>query len=107
MRLLITREKRSIRMKQMRVVTSVERIAFPIVIGIIVNLLLPPLAPLITMLMLGNLLKEVLVTDRLAKTAANEVMNVVIVVLTVAIGSTMSADKFLTGSTLEIVGLGL
>src|SRR5471030_3058779 len=59
------------------------------------------------MLMLGNLLKEVLVTDRLAKTAANEVMNVVIVVLTIAIGSTMSADKFLTGSTLEIVGFGL
>ena len=87
--------------------TRVERIAFPIVIGILVNLLLPPVAPLITMLMLGNLLKEVLVTDRLAKTAANEVMNVVIVILTIAIGSTMSADKFLTGSTLEIVGLGL
>jgi sodium ion-translocating decarboxylase beta subunit len=85
----------------------VERIAFPIVIGILVNLLLPPVAPLITMLMLGNLFKEVLVTERLAKTAANEVMNVVIVILTLAIGSTMQADKFLTGSTIEIVGLGL
>ena len=59
------------------------------------------MAPLITMLMLGNLFKEVLVIERLAKTAANEVMNVVIMVLTVAIGSTMSADRFLTGSTLE------
>lgn len=96
-----------IRMKQMRVVTRLERVAFPIIIGILVNLLLPPVAPLITMLMLGNLLKEVLVVDRLAKTAANEVMNVVIVILTIAIGSTMSADKFLTGSTLEVVGLGL
>ena len=87
--------------------TRVERIAFPIIIGIVVNLLLPPVAPLITMLMLGNLFKEVLVTERLAKTAANEVMNVVIVMLTIAIGSTMSADRFLTGTTLEIILLGL
>ena len=107
MKLLTTKEERMIRMKQMRVVSRLERIAFPIVIGILVNLLLPPVAPLITMLMLGNLFKEVLVTDRLAKTAANEVMNIVIVILTVAIGSTMQADKFLTGSTIEIVLLGL
>jgi sodium ion-translocating decarboxylase beta subunit len=107
MKLLTTKEERMIRMKQMRVVSRVERIAFPIVIGILVNLLLPPVAPLITMLMLGNLFKEVLVTDRLAKTAANEVMNIVIVILTIAIGSTMQADKFLTGSTIEIVLLGL
>ena len=65
------------------------------------------MAPLITMLMLGNLFKEVLVTERLARTAANGVMNVVIVILTVAIGSTMAADRFLTVQTLEIVGLGL
>ena len=97
MRLLTSKRERMIRMKQLRTVTRVERIAFPIVIGIIVNLLLPPVAPLITMLMLGNLFKEVLVTERLAKTAANEVMNIVIVLLTVAIGSTMQADKFLTG----------
>jgi len=107
MKLLTTKEERMIRMKQMRVVSRVERIAFPIVIGILVNLLLPPVAPLITMLMLGNLFKEVLVTDRLAKTAANEVMNIVIVILTIAIGSTMQADKFLTASTIEIVLLGL
>ncbi len=107
MKLLTTKAERKIRMKQMRNVSRVERIAFPIVIGIIVNLLLPPVAPLITMLMLGNLFKEVLVTSRLAKTAANEVMNMVIVVLTVAIGSTMQAEKFLTASTLEVVILGL
>jgi oxaloacetate decarboxylase beta subunit len=107
MKLLTTRRERQIRMKQMRTVTRVERIAFPIVIGIIVNLLLPPVAPLITMLMLGNLFKEVLVTERLARTAANEVMNVIIVILTIAIGSTMQADRFLTGSTLEVVVLGL
>nr|WP_294505419.1 sodium ion-translocating decarboxylase subunit beta [uncultured Rhodopila sp.] len=107
MRLLTTKRERQIRMKQMRTVSRVERVAFPIVIGIVVNLLLPPVAPLITMLMLGNLFKEVLVTERLAKAAANEVMNVVIVILTIAIGSTMGADKFLTGSTIEIIGLGL
>ena len=99
----LSARERMIRMKQMRVVTRVERIGFPIIIGILVNLLLPPVAPLITMLMLGNLFKEVLVTDRLAKTAANEVMNIVIVVLTIAIGSTMGADRFLTVSTIEIL----
>jgi oxaloacetate decarboxylase beta subunit len=107
MRLLTTKRERQIRMKQMRPVSRVERIAFPIIIGILVNLLLPPVAPLITMLMLGNLFKEVLVTERLAKAAANEVMNVVIIILTIAIGSTMGADQFLTGSTIEIIALGL
>ncbi len=107
MRLLTSKRERMIRMKQLRTVSRLERIAFPIVIAIVVNLLLPPVAPLITMLMLGNLFKEVLVTERLAKTAANEVMNMVIVLLTVAIGSTMQADKFLTGSTIEVVVLGL
>lgn len=106
-KLLTTKKERMIRMKQGRTVTRVERVAFPIIIGIIVNLLLPPVAPLITMLMLGNLFKEVLVTERLAKTAANEVMNIVLVILTIAIGSTMAADKFLTASTIEIIALGL
>ena len=107
MKLLTTPEERVIRMKQSRQVSRLEKIAFPIVIGIIVNLFFPPVAPLITMLMLGNLFREVLVVNRLAKTAANDLMNVIIIVLTVAIGSTMAADKFLTGSTIEIVVLGL
>ena len=107
MKLLTTPEERVIRMKQSRHVTRLEKIAFPIVIGIIVNLFFPPVAPLITMLMLGNLFRECLVVSRLAKTAANDLMNVIIIVLTVAIGSTMAADKFLTGSTIEVIVLGL
>ena len=107
MRLLTTREERRIVMRQARKASRLERIAFPVVIGIIVNLFFPPVAPLITMLMLGNLFREVLVVDRLAKTAANEVMNVIVICLTLAIGSTMSADRFLTLETLEIVFLGL
>jgi len=107
MKLLTTKEERLIRMKQSRNVTRLEKIAFPIVIGIIVNLFFPPVAPLITMLMLGNLFREVLVVSRLAKTAANDLMNVIIIILTLAIGSTMAADKFLTLETIEIVGLGL
>jgi oxaloacetate decarboxylase beta subunit len=107
MKLLTTRDERLIRMKQSREVTRLEKIAFPIVIGIIVNLFFPPVAPLITMLMLGNLFREVLVVNRLAKTAANDLMNVIIIVLTVAIGSTMAAESFLTVDTIEIIGLGL
>ena len=107
MRLLTTRQERLITMKQMRQVSRLEKIAFPVVIGIIVNLCFPGVAPLITMLMLGNLFREVLVVDRLAKTAANDLMNIIIIILTLAIGSTMSADKFLTLQTLEVVFLGL
>jgi oxaloacetate decarboxylase beta subunit len=107
MKLLTSRQERLIVMKQNRQVSRLERIAFPIVIGVLVNLFFPPVAPLITMLMLGNLFKEVLVVDRLAKTAANGLMNVIIIILTVAIGSTMAADTFLTIKTVEIIVLGL
>ncbi len=107
MRLLTTKKERMIGMAQLRKVTKLEKIAFPVVIAVIVNLFFPPVAPLITMLMLGNLLKEVGVTDRLAKTAAGGLMNVIIIILTVAIGSTMAADKFLTVQTVQIVVLGL
>jgi len=107
MRLLTTREERLITMRQLRPVSRLEKIAFPIVIGVVVNLFFPPVAPLVTMLMLGNLFKEVLVVDRLAKTAASHLMNVIIIVLTLAIGSTMNADTFLTLQTVEIIVLGL
>jgi len=107
MRLLTTKAERQISMADLRKVTKLEKIAFPLVIAIVVNLFFPPVAPLITMLMFGNLLKEVGVTERLAKTAAGGLMNVIILILTVAIGSTMAADKFLTWQTLQIVGLGL
>lgn len=107
MKLLTTKAERNIIMEQPRYVSRLEKIIFPIVISIIVNLFLPPVAPLITMLMLGNLLKECLLVDRLAETAANTLLNVVTLVLTVAIGSTMNADLFLNFKTLLIIILGL
>ncbi|MFA6075656.1 MAG: sodium ion-translocating decarboxylase subunit beta [Negativicutes bacterium] len=107
MKLLTTKKERAIVMEQTRYVSRAERIIFPVVIAIIVNLLLPPVAPLITMMMLGNLFRECLIVDRLANTAANEIMNIVTIVLTVAIGSTMDAQRFLTLQTLEIIVLGL
>ena len=107
MRLLTTKEEREIVMEQPRYVSRLEKIVFPIVIAIIVNLFLPPVAPLITMLMLGNLLRECLVVERLAETASGALLNVITLVLTVAIGSTMNADEFLTVKTLMIVALGL
>jgi sodium ion-translocating decarboxylase beta subunit len=107
MRLLTTKEERLIKMAQPRVVSKLERIAFPIAMSIIVNLLFPPVAPLVTMLMLGNLLKEVGVVDRLARTAGGGLLNVITITLTLAIGSTMTADAFLNVKTLQIVFLGL
>jgi carboxybiotin decarboxylase len=107
MKLLTSKAERSIEMTQSRPVSRLEKIVFPFVIAIIVNLLLPPVAPLITMLMLGNLLREVLIVDRLSKTVANDLMNVITIILTVAVGSTMAAESFLTFKTLLILGLGL
>ena len=106
-RALTTKAERQISMAQSRTVGKGEKIAFPIIIAMLVNLFFPPVAPLITMLMLGNLLKECGVTDRLYRTAAGGLMNVIIIILTVAIGSTMAADQFLTWQTLEIIVLGL
>jgi oxaloacetate decarboxylase beta subunit len=107
MKLLTTKKERDIIMEKPRQVSRLEKIAFPIIIAVVVNLFFPPIAPLITMLMLGNLLKECLLVERLAKTAANEIMNIITIVLTVAIGSTMNAEQFLTLKTLEIIALGL
>ena len=107
MRLLTTKQEREIVMKSQRKVSRLEKIVFPIVIAIVVNLFLPPVAPLITMLMIGNLFRECVLVSRLAKTAANDLMNVITMMLTVAIGSTMVADQFLTVKTLLIVALGL
>lgn len=107
MRLLTTKSERQIIMKQPRYVSRLEKIVFPVVIIVIVNLFLPPVAPLITMLMLGNLLRECLLLDRMAETVSNSLLNVITLVLTIAIGSTMRADSFLTGQTLLIIVLGL
>jgi carboxybiotin decarboxylase len=107
MKAFTTKKERQIIMEQVRPVSRLEKIAFPMVIAVIVDLLLPGVAPLITMLMLGNLFRECGVVDRLATTAANDLMNIIIITLTVAIGSTMNADSFLTVQTLEIIVLGL
>ncbi len=107
MKLLTTQKEREMGMPPIRKVTRLEKIVFPIVIAIIVNMFFPPVAPLITMLMLGNLLKEVLMVDRLAKTAGGGLMNIITITLTLAIGSTMNADTFVSVDTLLIVFLGL
>lgn len=107
MKLLTTKKERNIAMKQPRYVSRLEKIAFPIVMTVIVNLFLPPVAPLITMLMLGNLLRECLVVTKLADTVSNALLNIVTLTLTVAIGSTMAADTFLTSTTVLIIILGL
>lgn len=107
MRILPASEERAAGAAAPRTATKLEKIAFALFIAIIFNLFLPPIAPLITMLMLGNLLREVEATGPFAKTAARGIANVIIIVLTVAIGSTMAADKFLTVQTVEIVLLGL
>ena len=107
MKLLTTQKEREMSMPPIRKVTRLEKIVFPIVIAVLVNMFFPPVAPLITMLMLGNLLKEVLMVDRLAKTAGGGLMNVITITLTLAIGSTMNADTFVSVDTLLIVFLGL
>ena len=107
MRMLTTKAERNIQMAQLRKVSRLEKIIFPVIIAIIVNLFFPPVAPLVTMLMLGNLFREVLIVDRLSDTAGGTLLNLVTIVLTVAIGSTMSAKTFLNMQTVEIVALGL
>jgi oxaloacetate decarboxylase beta subunit len=107
MKWLTTHDERNIMMKQVRVVTKREKICFSILITTIIDLLLPPIAPLVTMLMFGNLLKESGVVDRLAKTAGGAFMDVITILLALSIGSTMSANTFLTVKTLEIIVLGL
>jgi oxaloacetate decarboxylase beta subunit/glutaconyl-CoA decarboxylase len=107
MRLLTTKEERETVMEQMRPVSKFERIVFPIVCTIVISLLLPPIAALMGMLMLGNLFRESGVTDRLSDTAQNSLCNIVTIFLALGTGMTMSAEKFLTVQTVEIICLGL
>ena len=107
MRLLTTPEQRKIKMTQTRTVTKAEKIIFPIVVAIFVALLLPSTAPLVGCLMLGNLLKETGVTDRLSDTVQNNLMNIVTIMLSTAVGATMVGSTFLTAQTLSIVVLGV
>ncbi|MBQ7121214.1 MAG: sodium ion-translocating decarboxylase subunit beta [Clostridia bacterium] len=107
MKLLTTKKEREVKMKQLRKVSKVEKIIFPIVVFVIVALILPDAAPLIGMLMLGNLLKECGVTDRLSDTAQNALTNIVTIMLGVTVGATANGADFIKVQTLMIVGLGL
>ena len=107
MRALTKPEERTIRMKQLREVSKVEKIIFPLVIVILCAILLPDAAPLIGALMFGNIIKESGVTERLSKTAQNELCNITTIMLGLSVGSKLSAEKFLTLETAGIVLLGL
>ncbi len=107
MRLLTTKAERAIEMKQLRHVSRVEKIVFPIAVLALCILLLPSATPLVGMLMFGNLLKEAGVVERLSKTAANELINIVTILLGLAVGSKLSAGTFLRPETLGILALGL
>ncbi len=107
MKALTTKKERQISMEQLRPVSKTEKIIFPIVVTIFVSLLVPSAAPLIGMLMFGNLLKECGVTERLSKTAQNELMNIVTIFLGVSVGATATADIFLTWQTIGILLMGV
>lgn len=107
MKFLTTKKEREIEMKQLRTVSRTEKIIFPILVTIIVSLLLPDAATLIGCLMLGNLMKECGVVERLAKTVQNELMNIVTIFLGITVGATATADNFLNTSTLLILGMGI
>ena len=106
MRLLTTEKERRIEMSQLRPVTRLEKILFPLAVLILCILFLPSAAPLIGSLTFGNLLRESGVVERLSKTAQNELINIVTIFLGLAVGSKLQADKFLTVETLGILGLG-
>ena len=107
MMLMTTKEDRAIKMPQLRPVTKFERIVFPVVSTIVISLLLPPVASLIGMLMLGNLFRESGVTDRLSDTAQNALINIVTIFLATGTGLTMDAESFLKAETIKIICLGL
>jgi len=107
MTLFTTQKEREVRMPQLRPVTKFERIVFPVVCTIVISLLLPPVASLVGMLMLGNLFRESGVTERLSDTAQNSLINIVTIFLATGTGLTMEADSFLNTKTIMIICLGL
>ena len=107
MKLLTTKKERAIKMEQLRPVSKLEKILFPIVVTIVVVLILPTTAPLVGMLMLGNLFKESGVVKQLSETASNALMYIVVILLGTSVGASTSAKNFLNVSTLKIVALGL
>lgn len=107
MRLLTTKKERESKMAQLRQVSKLEKVCFPILVSILCILLLPSVAPLIGMLMLGNLFKESGCVERLTSTAQNAMINIVTIFLGVTVGATANAETFLRPETLKIIGLGL
>ncbi len=107
MKLMTTKKERSIVMEQLREVTKTEKIVFPIVVTIVVALIVPDALSLVGMLMLGNLMKECGVVDRLSKTVQNELMNIVTIFLGLTVGATATAENFLSLNTIGIIALGL
>lgn len=107
MRMLTTKKERMIRMKQLRTVSKKEKIIFPIVVAILVSLILPSAATLIGCLMLGNLMKESGVVERLSKAAQNELNNIVVIFLGTTVGATSTAEAFLNWQTLSILCVGI
>ncbi|WP_281816100.1 sodium ion-translocating decarboxylase subunit beta [Vallitalea longa] len=107
MKALTTKEERVIKMEQLRPVSHLEKVLFPIVVTIVIILILPSTAPLIGMLMFGNLIKVSGVTEKLAETASNALMYIITIFLGITVGATASAEKFLTVATIKILLLGL
>ena len=107
MKLLTTEKERKIKMEQLRPVTKLEKILFPIIVTIVVVMILPTTAPLVGMLMLGNLFRESGVVKQLAETASNALMYIVVILLGTSVGASTSAEAFLNLDTLKIVALGL
>ena len=107
MKLLTTEKERKIKMEQLRPVSKLEKILFPIIVTIIISLILPTTAPLVGMLMLGNLFRESGVVRQLTETASNALMYIVVILLGTSVGATTSAEAFLNLDTLKIVALGL
>ncbi len=107
MKALTTKKERSIVMEQLRPVSKLEKILFPIIVTILISLLLPDAAPLVGMLMLGNLMRESGVVSRIANTAQNELMNIITIFLGVTVGATAKGEVFLSPQTIGIIILGL
>ena len=107
MKLLTTEKERKIRMEQLRPVSKLEKILFPILVTVVVSLLLPTVAPLVGMLMLGNLFRECGVVKQLTETASNALMYIVVILLGTSVGATTTAQAFLNWDTIKIVVLGL
>lgn len=107
MKLMTTKKEREIKMEQLRPVPKIEKIVFPIIVTLLISLLLPSIAPLIGMLMLGNIFRECGVTDRLSDTAQNAMCNIVTIFLGLSVGATANAKTFLQWTTIKLILLGL